>query len=186
MQKLRDRDPDTLARVVEQHARRLYRAARGFGLPAPDAEDLTQEVFLTFLATLDRFEGRSQLGTWLFGILSHKVQERRRADARAVAHDPSDAVFETWFDGRGRWARPPVGPDALVEAEDAATSLADCLAALPALQRDVFHLRQVEELPAREVCKILGPSVTHVAVLLHRARVRLRECLSRKGWMTRS
>jgi RNA polymerase sigma-70 factor (ECF subfamily) len=66
--RLRARDPATLARAVEEHARPLYRAARGMGFDEAEAEDLVQDVFTTFLETLDRFEGRSQVRTWLFGI----------------------------------------------------------------------------------------------------------------------
>jgi DNA-directed RNA polymerase specialized sigma24 family protein len=80
-----------------------------------------QDVFATFLATLDRFEGRSSLSTWLFGILYRKGQERRRQATRTVAHDPADAVFESWFDARGRWVRPPIAPDEALAAQQLAT-----------------------------------------------------------------
>ena len=76
---LRSRDPNTLAQLVTEHARQLYRGARSIGFSEGEAEDLTQDVFVTFLETLDRFEGRAQVGTWLFGILYRKAQERRRA-----------------------------------------------------------------------------------------------------------
>ena len=52
------------------------------GFSPGDAEDLAQDVFVTFLETIERFEGRSEVGTWLFGILHHKAQERRRAHSR--------------------------------------------------------------------------------------------------------
>lgn len=181
LRKLRDRDPDALAAVVAEHARRLYRSARAMGFAAADAEDLAQEVFVTFLATIDRFEGRSALSTWLIGILYRKAQERRRAD-RAVPHDPADAIFESWFDATGRWQDPVAPADRRLEAREAAKGLADCLAELSAQQRDVFQLRQVEELSADEAGNVLGLTVTHIGVLLHRARTRLRACLGRKGW----
>jgi RNA polymerase sigma-70 factor, ECF subfamily len=60
--------------------------------------------------------------------------------------------------------------------------VAGCLAQLPDLQRFAFELRQVEALTAAEAGEVLGTTVTHVGVLLHRARTRLRECLGRKGW----
>jgi RNA polymerase sigma-70 factor (ECF subfamily) len=105
---LRARNPAALRAVVDQHARRLYRAARGMGFSPDDAEDLAQEVFVTFLETLERFEGRSELGTWLFGVLHHKAQERRRAQraARQVSasfdqelpHDYARRIGETLRD----------------------------------------------------------------------------------------
>jgi RNA polymerase sigma-70 factor (ECF subfamily) len=57
------------------------------GFSPSEAEDLAQDVFVTFLETIERFEGRSEVGTWLFGILHHKAQERRRAHAREELSD---------------------------------------------------------------------------------------------------
>jgi RNA polymerase sigma-70 factor, ECF subfamily len=182
LQKLRDRDPEALAAIVSTHSRRLYRTARALGFHQADAEDLTQDVFMTFLATLDNFEGRSSVSTWLIGILYRKAQERRRAVAKTVPHDPADAVFESWFDSSGKWKQHPAPPDLAVGSQEAAASIAECLSELPAQQRDVFQLRQVEELTAAEASNILGLSITHIGVLLHRARTRLRVCLGNKGW----
>jgi len=180
--RLRARDPDALRLVAETHGRRIYRAARGMGHTAADAEDLAQEVFVVFLASLDRFEGRAQIGTWLFGILHHKSLERRRSVSREELSDPIDQHFEAQFDDRGHWRQGPLAADQLVHAEQVGDAIAGCLEGLPDLQREVFHLRQVEELPAEAVSKITGQSITHIGVLLHRARLRLRACLQEKGW----
>jgi DNA-directed RNA polymerase specialized sigma24 family protein len=66
--RLRSRDPEALSEVLHAHARPLYRAARGMGFRENEAEDLVQGVFTTFLETLDRFQGLSQVNTWLLGI----------------------------------------------------------------------------------------------------------------------
>lgn len=152
------------------------------GHPPDEAEDLVQGVFVTFLESLDRFEGRAQVGTWLYGILHHKSLERRRAAGRDELNDSIDELFESQFDGRGSWTRPPIAPDEHVNARESGVAIAECLDGLPAHQREVFHLRQVEELAAAEVSKITGHSITHIGVLLHRARTRLRACLEGKGW----
>ena len=178
---LRARDPVALRDVVDQHARRMYRAARGLGFSASDAEDLAQDVLVTFLETLDRFEGRSAVATWLFGILHHKAQERRRSHAREDSTDAVEEVFQMRFDSRGSWLKPPIEADRIGESRETADILRDCLAALPAQQREVFHLRQVEECAASEVAGIVGCTTNHVGVLLHRARLRLRTCLEGKG-----
>jgi RNA polymerase sigma-70 factor (ECF subfamily) len=182
LDKLRERDPDALTAIVSAHSRRLYRTARTLGFDRADAEDLTQDVFVTFLATLDRFEGRSLVSTWLIGILYRKAQERRRIASKTVSHDPADAVFESWFDASGKWKQHPAPPDEAVGSREAAAGIAECLSALPAQQREVFQLRQVEDMAAAEAGNILGLSITHIGVLLHRARIRLRECLGNKGW----
>jgi len=178
---LRGRDPAAIREVVDQHARRIYRAARGLGFPPSDAEDLAQEVFLTFLETLDRFEGRSSVGTWLFGILHHKAQERRRSHAREDSTSAVEEAFEKRFDVEGAWLQPPVEADRLVESRETGEVLRDCLEGLPAQQREVFQLRQVDELSAADVARIVGCTTSHVGVLLHRARLRLRACLDGKG-----
>ncbi len=179
---LRRRDEDAIRQVAQDHARRLYRAARGLGHAAPDADDLVQDVFVTFMATLDRFEGRSSVQTWLFGILLHKSRERRRVRLKDERHDPIDEQWADTFDGRGSWIRTPVDPDRSLESDEAGHAIAECLPGLPAQQRDVFILRLVEHLTTAEVGKILGLTVTHTGVLLHRARLRMRACLGAKGW----
>ena len=182
LDRLRRRDPDALRAIVDQYARQLYRATRGMGFRREEAEDLVQEVLMTFIESLDRFEGRSQVSTWLFGILHHKCQERRRTQAREEQNDPIDDVFESQFDDRGSWLRPPTPPDRSLSSREVQEAVNQCLDGLTWLQREVFHLRQVEELSAADVGKILGQSVTHIGVIFHRARMKLRACLEGKGW----
>lgn len=179
---LRRREPEAIREVAQQYSRRLYRAARGMGHGADDADDLVQEVFVTFIETLDRFEGRSSVHTWLFGILLHKSQERRRARGKDEQHDPIDEEWADNFNARGRWIRPPLEPDRAFESWEARQAIEDCLPGLPDQQRDVFLLRLVEDLSAADVSNILGLTITHIGVLLHRARLRLRACLGGKGW----
>jgi RNA polymerase sigma-70 factor (ECF subfamily) len=168
--------------VVDRHARRVYRAARGMGFTASDAEDLAQEVFVTFLDTLDRFEGRAQVGTWLFGILHHKAQERRRLRGREELADPIEDAFEAEFDAGGGWIQSPVPADRLAASRETADALSQCLTELSDEHRAVFQLRQVEGLTAAEVSEILGCTTTNVGVMFHRVRLRLRACLEGKGW----
>ncbi|MDO8794680.1 MAG: RNA polymerase sigma factor [Vicinamibacterales bacterium] len=182
LSRLKARDPEALSTVVALHARRLYRVARGLGCQASEAEDVAQEVFVTFLETLDRFEGRSEVSTWLIGILHHKVRERRRAVARDERHHSIEDVFESQFDAAGHWTKAASPADRRLEGLESAEAVTACLAELPDRLRDVFHLRQVEELSAAEVGVTLDCTPTHVGVLLHRARLRLRACLERKGW----
>jgi RNA polymerase sigma-70 factor (ECF subfamily) len=180
--RLHQRDAEAIRVTVEQNARPLYRAARGIGCSHPEAEDLVQDVFATFLETLDHFEGRSAVRTWLFGILHRKKLERYRQAARDDQHDPIDEVFESCFDVRGNWIRPPLELDRLAASSEARDAIQACLDQLPGLQRHAFVLREIEERDAREVSNILGKTVTHVGVLFHRARMRLRQCLEAHGW----
>ena len=151
------------------------------GFAEPEAEDIVQDVFGTFLERLDNFEGRSQLRTWLFGILHRKALERRRAAMVDERMDPIDNVFESRFDARGNWARPPEDLERLMLSKEIGELIRGCMDGLPVNQREAFVLREVEGLETSEICKILTVSVTNFGVLMHRARVRLRECLEAKG-----
>ena len=182
LERLRRRDPDALAEAVHDHARPLVRAAKALGFAEQDAEDLVQDVFTTFLVRLDSFEARSQLRTWLFGILHRKAMERRRASIRDDRMDPIDEVFESRFDADGNWTRPPADLERLLLSKEIGEQIRGCMDGLPLNQREVFVLREVEGLDTGEICKILEVSVTNFGVLMHRARARLRECLEGKGW----
>jgi len=181
LERLRRRDPDALAEAVHEHARPLLRAARALGFPEAEAEDMVQDVFRTFLERLDNFEGRSQLRTWLFGILHRKALERRRAAAMDDRMDPIDEVFESRFDSKGNWTRPPADLEQLMLSKEIGELIRGCMDGLPVNQREAFVLREVEGLGSSEICKILAVSVTNFGVLMHRARARLRECLEAKG-----
>lgn len=182
MSRLRSRDIKTLGSLVHEHTRPLYRAVRGMGFREEEAEDLAQDVFTTFFETLDRFEGRSLVRTWLFGILHRKVLERRREQEKERRHDSIDEVFESRFDKNGRWARPPADLQRIMESQQLGGAITDCLEGLPASQRSVFVFREMEGIETPEICKILGISVTNMNVLMFRARNRLRECIEARGW----
>jgi RNA polymerase sigma-70 factor, ECF subfamily len=172
LERLRRRDPEALAEAVHEHARPLVRAARALGFAEPEAEDMVQDVFRTFLERLDNFEGRSQLRTWLFGILHRKALERHRAAALDDRMDPIDEVFESRFDSKGNWSRPPADLERLMLSKEIGELIRGCMDGLPVNQREVFVLREVEGLETSEICKILAVSVTNFAVLMHRARAR--------------
>lgn len=181
LQRLRARDPSTLAAIVQEHARPLYRTACGMGFEQSEAEDLVQDVFATFLSTLDNFQGLSQVRTWLFGILHNKLRERRRALQREETFDPADAAFDALFTAYGHWISPLEDLQRMLESREIGRILNTCLALLPLQQREAFLLREVEGFTSEEICKNLEVSVTHLGVLIHRARHRLRECMKRKG-----
>ena len=79
---IRERDPAAIQGVVHTYLPQILRAAAGAGLEGQLAEDVAQSTFLTFLETAHRFEGRSRVRTWLFGILYRKIAEARRKAGR--------------------------------------------------------------------------------------------------------
>ena len=103
---IRDRDPAAVREVVQTYLPQILRAASGAGLDGQLAEDVAQSTFLTFLETAHRFEGRSRVRTWLFGILYRKIAEARRKAGREQSTEDIDAVFEEKFDASGSWLLP--------------------------------------------------------------------------------
>lgn len=173
---LRTRHPETLTKLVREHTDGLLRGALALGFQSADAEELVQDTFVAFLEGLDRFEGRSQLRTYLYGILYHKGAALLRKRRREIATEDIEAVWEAQFDAKGHWlAGHPGGPEQAVLSKEIAAFVARCAEALTPNQRMAFHLREVEGREAEEVCNILGVSGTNLRVLMHRARLQLRE-----------
>lgn len=162
-----------------------------------EAEDLVQDTLLAALAACHRFTGRSSERTWLIGILKHKLADYWRCRARSAPLAPptdpdspeTDELLETLFavEGGGHWRMSPAAwpdPDAALEQKEFWRVLTDCIAQLPPRQANAFCLRELDGLEAEEMCKVLGAAPTNVWVLLHRARLRLGQCLEHR-WFGR-
>ena len=92
--KIRGGDRTAIQTAVEAYLSQILRAARGAGLAPQEAEDVTQATFATFIESAPRFEGRSSVRTWLFGILYKKIAEARRAGQRDRQNEEIDEGFE--------------------------------------------------------------------------------------------
>jgi RNA polymerase sigma-70 factor, ECF subfamily len=180
LNKLRNRDPELLTRIINEHTEVMLRTAWGLGWRGPDAEELVQASLATFLEAVERFEGRSSTRTYLLGILYMKALEARRAGGRELATDPIDQVFEQRFGYAGIWCTMPRGPEDEALAKETAGIVEQCVEGLPVQQRMAFFLKEVEHESTETLCKILDVTVTHLGVLLFRARNKLRECVQRK------
>lgn len=154
------------------------------------AEDCVQEALLAALSAPASFEGRSNLRTWLTGILKHKIVDaiRRQSRERPVEGPEEDlADLDTLFNETGHWADRPQpwdDPDGALHQKQFLAALEACLAGLPARTAQVFMLREHLGLETAEICKELGVTSTNCWVLLYRARMLLRECLE-KNWFRR-
>ena len=179
--RIRARDPEAIETVVHKYLRQILRTAQGAGLDLQHAEDVAQATFATFIETAPRFEGRSHVRTWLFGILYKKIAEARRGLQRDLRMDEIDEVVEQRFDTEGNWVRPPRPADLELYDSEVRERIEGCLEEVPTQQRMGFLLREVEELSTDEMCNILGVTRTNLGVLLYRVRNRLRDCLETKG-----
>ena len=103
--RIRERDAQALEEVVRRYLPQILRAARSAGFAPQLAEDVAQDTFVTFIETAPRFEGRSHVRTWLFGILYKKMAAARRNLRRDNEMDDIEEVFEQRFDDAGSWTR---------------------------------------------------------------------------------
>jgi RNA polymerase sigma-70 factor (ECF subfamily) len=150
------------------------------------AEDAVQETLLAALAGKSGFAGRSNVRTWLTGILKHKIVDAVRRQTRETT-SLSDEDFEQLFDERGHWVEMPAAwpdPDGSLEQKQFFSVLEACLARLPAKTARVFMMREHLGFDTGDICKELGVTPTHCWVLLYRARMALRECLQ-QNWFSK-
>ena len=144
------------------------------------AEDVVQETLLAALAGEAGFGGRSNLRTWLTGILKHKIVDAIRRLTRETAVATDGEEFEALFSERGHWVDAPATwtePEGSLEQKQFLRALEECLTRLPAKTAQVFMMREHLGFETPDICKELGLTPTHCWVLLYRARMALRECL---------
>ena len=150
------------------------------------AEDAVSETTLAALAKPQAFESRSQLKTWLVGILKHKVIDQLRAHSREVSltsddeGDGSQELDALMFKPDGHFQQQPSdwgNPEQDLRSQQFFRILEACTDKLPAALGRVFLMREWLELPTEDICKEMNLSATNLYVQLHRARLRLRECL---------
>ena len=143
------------------------------------AEDAVQEALLAALAGEAGFAGRSNLRTWLTGILKHKIIDLIRKGGRETTID-SDEAWEAVFDANDHWSAFPAAwedPDRSLEQKQFFAALELCLEGLPAKTARVFLMREHMGMETDEICKEMAITSTHCWVLLYRARMALRRCL---------
>lgn len=176
-------DPDLW---VEDHGDCLYRYAL-VRVRKPDlAEDLVQETFLAAVRNRERFAGQSSVRSWLCGILKHKLADHFRkvgpetsfTDLEFLNDECEDKFSERgfWYHDTGPIEWKPAAPEQITRAEFWQT-LAGCLGQLPERMAAMFTLREMDELETGEICRMLAISPGNLGVMLHRARLGLRECL---------
>ena len=176
-------EPD---RWVDVHGDCLYRYALIRVRKQEVAEDLVQETLLAAMRQVDNFRGRSTERSWLCGILKNKIcdyfrklgRETNFTDLEFFSDEHSDR-----FDGENYWIHErgpadwkPEGEQAMKRAEFWQAMQA-CLDRLPPRVAQVFMLREMDDVPSEEVCEMLNISEANLWVMLHRARMALRQDL---------
>jgi RNA polymerase sigma-70 factor (ECF subfamily) len=163
--------------LMRPHERTVYMMALSFVKNEADAEDIAQEAFLKAFRSLSTFRAESKFSTWLISITLNEARSRLRRQT-IIRMDPLDdpddggvvspALLRDWREI----------PSEVVERQEIRQILQEAVISLPTIYRQVFQLRDVEDLSVKETAEALGISVPSVKVRLHRARTMLQKHLS--------
>ncbi len=176
--RLKAGDQAAYAQLVEENASSIYRLALRLMGSEADAEDVLQETFLSAFKSIDRFEGRSSLSTWLYRIASNAALMRLRRNEpeqvsvdEPVERDDGDPMPRQFFDFCCL-------PEDDLLREEAREQMKQAIDELPPTLRSVFVLRDIEGLSTAETAEALDLSESAVKSRLMRARLKLRDQLS--------
>ena len=179
-------DTGALEALMSRYSSRVYRLAYGITRNTADAEEIVQDVFLQILRKGVGFEGRAALASWIYRVTTNVALNKRRGK-RYQVETSLDDVLPTW-EADGHRAGPRAflvanwseRPDAELLSGETRQILEAAIDRLPEHYRAVLILRDVEELSNEEVAVAVGDSVSAVKTRLHRARMALREILTRR------
>ena len=147
-----------------------------------NADEVVQDAWLAVVRSLDGFQGRASLKTWLLTITANTAKTRLKHNRREVLLDdlpsPHGSIGDERFSENGHWLLAPHAwhhdsPDALLTEDELRQCLEKTLASLPEQQGSVLHLRERAGLELEEICNLLQVSASNVRVLLHRARLKV-------------
>ncbi len=185
LERLRAGDCGALEVLMGRYAARVHRLARGITRNAADAEEVVQDVFMTIYRKGESFEGRSALGSWIYRVTINAALNKRHGKRHEV--ETSIEEHLPGFDASGHrqgdltyvladWSQ---NPEAALLSEETRALLNRAIDSLPDHYRAVLVLRDVEDLPNAEIAEAIGESVASVKSRVHRARMALREQLTR-------
>ena len=187
---LRRGDEAAFVSLVDRYHATMLRLARVYVADEAVAEEVVQEAWLGVLHGLSRFEGRCALKTWIFRILTNVARTRGRREHRCIAFSRMEgaddgsgepAVDPDHFAQDGHWAMAPQSweeiPEERILAAETRAHIRAAVETLPARQKAVITLRDIEGWSADEVCNLLEITAIHQRVLLHRARSAVRQAL---------
>ncbi len=164
--------------LIRPYERRVYLMALSFLKNEADAEDAAQETFLKAYRNLKSFRGEAKFGTWLVSITLNEARSRlrhRNTIKMESLDEPPDeeghvspALLRDWKEI----------PSEVLERKEVRLILQEAVTSLPLIYREVFQLRDVEQLNVSEAAAALGISIGAVKVRLHRARMMLQKILA--------
>lgn len=173
--------------LVRLHQAAMVRVAMRYCRSRSVAEEVVQETWMALLDSIDRFDGRASLKTWIYRILvnrsiSRGKRERRTVPLSGLAPEGDDPVVDpSRFAADGSWAEPPLSwgtrPDRPADDAEIRAQVMAAMAKLPERQALVMALRDVQGMETPEICELLDITENNARVLLHRARAKVRNLL---------
>lgn len=151
------------------------------------AEDLVQETFLAGLKGIEGFKGESSEKNWLFSILKNKIVDyyRKKSRQQDIISMPDLHLMDNeWFNEDGSWDDEKIPHDwdsanNPTERKEIQKVIYWCKDHLKALQQSVFTLKYLEDISSDEICKVLNITPTNYWILIHRARLKMRDCVEK-------
>ena len=174
--------------LVQPYERRVYAAALAILRNESDAEDVAQEAMLKALANIRQFRAEARFSTWLIQITVNEALMRRRRERKGMVEGIDDRRDEEGEYTPRDFADWREIPSEALERKEVRQKLAQALASLDRKYREVFVLRDMEQLNIQETADALGISVASVKTRLLRARLMLRDLLAggwEQGWFSR-
>ena len=174
--------------LVRPYERRVYAAALAILRNESDAEDVVQEAMLKALANIRQFRAEARFSTWLIQITVNEALMRRRRERTRMTEAIEDNRDEEGEYTPRDFADWREIPSEALERKEVRQKLAEALASLDRKYREVFVLRDMEQLNIQETAEALGISVASVKTRLLRARLMLRDLLAggwERGWFSR-
>lgn len=169
--KIANGDRDAMRRLYARHHVRVYRFILRFVSDSATAEDLTNDVFIDVWRQAGRFEGRSQVSTWMLGMARYKALSDRRKVRNVV--DPDDALGEVEDEGDT--------PEVTAQKKDKAEALRKCIATLSAEHREIVDLVYYHDKSIKEVAEIVSIPENTVKTRMFHARKNLSAAMKRAG-----
>jgi len=178
----RAQDFGAFEQLVDRYEDKVYRLAFRFVRNETEAKEIVQDTFLSVWRKLDTFKGDAQFGSWVYRVAANAALMRLRSQRRHPEVSTEELPID-FLDTYGQisppgdnWAR---RPDDELQSDELRRRIQAAVDELPEIYRTVFLVRDVEGLSTEETAEVLNISIPTVKTRLHRARLALREAISK-------
>ncbi|HTB58395.1 MAG TPA: sigma-70 family RNA polymerase sigma factor [Polyangia bacterium] len=178
----RNKDFAAFEELVDRYEDKIFRLAFRFVRNETEAKEIVQDTFLLVWRKLDTFKGDAQFGSWLYRVATNAALMRLRAQRRHPEVSTEELPID-YLDNYGQlpaagenWAK---RPDDELQSDELRRRIQKAVDELPDIYRTVFLIRDVEGLSTEETAEVLEISIPTVKTRLHRARLALRDAITR-------